>query len=113
MPKERNGMALAGFLLSLLSVPLFVTGFLCMLQLCLFPFMAVIFGEAAGLIALFGIVLSAIGNRRSYGDNMGGAGLSLVGLLVGTVVLTLTLSVVALWVGSSLAGSTLLPVLIY
>ena len=111
MKQESNGMAVTGFLLSILSVPLFVAGFLCMLGVMLFPFMAVVFGEAAGLIALFGIVLSAIGNAHSYGDNVGGAGLSVAGLLIGTMVLTLVLSVTALWITTSAMGIELLPTL--
>ena len=111
MKKEQNGMAVAGFILSMLSLPLFITGFLCMLGVILYPFLALVFGEAAGLIALFGIVLSAIGNGRSYGDNVAGAGLSIAGLLLGTMVLTLVLSVTALWITTSVMGIQLLPAL--
>ena len=112
MDREKNGMAVAGFMLSTISLPLFVVAFLCMIQVLLFPFMAVIFGEAAGLIAVFGIVLSAIGNARSYNENTRGAGLSIAGLLVGTVVLTLVLSATALWISTTAMGFTLLPALI-
>lgn len=96
MDKKVNGMAIAGFVLSLSAVPLLAAAFLCLIGMMLIPFLSVIFGEAACLIAIGGIVLSAIGVYRSYGDEGCGAGMSLAGLVVGTVVVTLVLAVVAL-----------------
>ena len=109
MPKEKNSLAVAGFILSILSLGLYVAAFLCAIEILLFPFMAVILGKAAGIIAMFGIIFSAIGNGKSYKDGVSGAGLSLVGLLLGVLVLTLVLSSVALWVVTANMGVQLLP----
>lgn len=98
MEKQKNGMAIAGFALCASAVPLLAAGFLCVIQVILTQFVGVIFGEAAGLIAVFGIVLSGIGLHRSYREDMGGAGFSVAGLIVGTVIVTLTLSIAAFMV---------------
>ena len=76
MDKKVNGMAIAGFVLSMCAVPLLTVAFLCLIGVMLIPFLAVIFGEAACLIAIGGIVLSAIGVYRSYSEDFGGAGMS-------------------------------------
>lgn len=96
MKKMHNAMALSGFILSVCSVPLFAAAFLALIGLILIPFMSVVFGEMAALLAIFGICLSAIGVRLSYREGMGGAGFSIAGLITGTVVLTLVLAFTAL-----------------
>ena len=110
MEREKNGMATAGFVVSMVSLPLLVLALLCLAGVFLKPFLAVIFGEAAGFTALFGIALSGVGSHRSYQENTAGAGFSLAGLLTGTVVLTLVLAVTVLWIVAGERGSALLPV---
>lgn len=92
MDRQKNGMAIAGFALCASAAALLVTAFLCLIGLMLTGFVGVIFGEAAGLTAIFGISLSGIGQCRSYREDMGGGGMALAGLLTGTVVVTLTLA---------------------
>ena len=104
MKKEKNGMAIAGFVLCVSAVPMLVAGFLCLIRVMLTAFVGVVFGEAAGLTAIFGIALSGIGHHRSYRENMGGGGLALAGLLSGTVVVTLTLAVAAALIVGWAAG---------
>lgn len=96
MKKTRNSMALAGFILCACSVPLFAAAFLCLINVMLIPFLGVVFGEAAGMLAIFGICLSAIGVHRSYQENTGGAGFALAGLVTGTVILTLVLAITSI-----------------
>jgi len=96
MKKINNGFALAGFVVSVCSVPLFAAAFLCLIGVMLIPFLTVIFGEMAGMLAIFGICLSAIGVHHSYREDVRGAGFSLAGLVTGTVILTLVLAVTAL-----------------
>lgn len=98
MEERKNGMAIAGFVLSVSSVPALAAGFLCLIRVMLTPFLSVIFGEMAGMVAIFGIVLSAIGHSRSYQEDMGGGGFALAGLLTGTVTVTLTLALAALMI---------------
>ena len=96
MMKERNGMATAGFVLSLCSIPLFVSGLLCLIGVMLNTLIGLVFGAAAGVTAVSGIVFSAIGNHKSYEEGVCGTGLSLAGLLAGTIVLTLVLAALTL-----------------
>jgi len=111
MKKINNGFALAGFIVSVCSAPLLAAAFLCLIGVMLIPFMSVILGEMAGMLAVFGICLSAIGVRRSYQDETNGAGFSLAGLVTGTVVVTLVLAITALLIVCAANGtySPLLP----
>ena len=104
MKKTNNPMALAGFIVSVCSVPLFAAGFLCLIGVMLIPFMAIVFGEMAGMLAVFGICLSAVGVRHSYREENGGAGFALAGLLTGTVIVTLVLAFAALLIVCGIAG---------
>lgn len=104
MKKEKNGMAIAGFTLCACSVLMLAAGFLCVIRVMLTAFVGVVFGEAAGLTAIFGIALSGIGHHRSYREDMGGGGLALAGLLTGTVIVTLTLAVAAAMIVAWAAG---------
>lgn len=105
MKKINNGFALTGFIVSVCSVPLLAAAFLCLIGVMLIPFMSVILGEMAGMLAAFGVCLSAIGVRRSYQEEMGGAGFSLTGLVTGTVVITLVLAITALLIVCAANGS--------
>jgi len=92
---ERNGMALAGFVVSVSAVLLFAAGFLCLIGVMLTTFLGFVFGGAAGIAAMTGLALSSIGVKRSYGD-CGGAAFALAGLVTNTFALTLVLAMTAL-----------------
>ena len=96
MIKERNGMAVAGFIFSLCGLPLFAAGLLCLIGLMLNTLIGLVFGAMAGVTAVTGIIFSAIGHHKSYEEGVRGAGMSLAGLLTGAVVLTLVLASLAL-----------------
>ena len=98
MKKDRNAMAIAGFVLTLCALSLFAAAFLCLIGVMLTPFLSVIFGEAAGLIAIFGIVLCGIGHHRSYRETMNGGGMALTGIVLGTIVVTMVLMIAALMI---------------
>jgi hypothetical protein len=71
-----QGMAIAGMILGILSIPLNLTGWLC-----------------PGVLGLLGLILSAIGLKTSKGRAMAIAGLvtSIIGLLIAGVILLLNL----------------------
>lgn len=92
---ERNGMALAGFVVTVCAVLLFAAGFLCVIGVMLNTLIGFIFGGAAGLAALTGLALSGIGMKRAFSDSCG-AGFALAGLITGTFALTLVLAMTAL-----------------
>ncbi|HIS86470.1 MAG TPA: hypothetical protein IAB50_12960 [Candidatus Faecivicinus avistercoris] len=95
MEEKRNGMAVAGFVLALCSAGLFAAGLLCLIGVMLTTFLSFVFGGMAGVAALLAIVFSAIGNYKARGE-AGGAGLSMAGLILGTMVVTLVLAMTAL-----------------
>ena len=105
MKKTNNPMALSGFIVSVCAAPLFAAAFLSLIGLILIPFMSVVFGEMAGMLAIFGICLSSIGVRHSYRENVGGAGFALAGLLTGTVIITLVLAITALLIVCAVSGT--------
>jgi len=98
MRNEKNGLALAGFAVSVASVGLFAAGLLCLIGVMLTASMSFVFGGAAAAASATGIVLSGVGHYRSYEDGVGGAAFSLAGLLAGTVGLTLVLVMTALMI---------------
>lgn len=98
MKSERNGMAVAGFVLSVCAVLLFATGLLCLIGVMLTTFLSFVFGGMAGITAIIGITFSGIGNFKARSLNAHGAGLSMAGLIVGTMVITLVLAMIALLV---------------
>lgn len=93
--RRGNGMAIAGFVVSLSSILPLAAGFLCLINVMLNSLVGVIFGSVALLTAATGVVFSGVGHYRSYEENAHGAGLSLAGLLVGTAVITLCAAVAA------------------
>lgn len=111
MKKINNTLALSGFVVSVCSAPLFAAAFLSLIGVMLIPFMSIVFGEMAGMLAIFGICLSAIGVRHSYRDDIGGAGFALAGLLTGAVVITLVLAFATLLIVCAAYGiyNPLLP----
>ena len=82
MEKNSNGMALAGFILSLCSAPLFAAGFLCLIGVMLAPCLSLVFGTLAGSVAAMGVALSGIGNYRSHKPDTTGAGFSVAGMII-------------------------------
>ncbi len=95
MEKTANGMAIAGFVLAVCAAGLFAAGLLCLIGVMLTALLSFVFGGMAGIAAILAIVFSAIGNYKAHGD-AGGAGLSMAGLILGTVAATLVLAMAAL-----------------
>lgn len=95
MDKRRNGMAVAGFVLALCSAGLFAAALLCLIGVMLATSLSFAFGGMAGVAATLAIVFSAIGCYKGRGG-AGGSGLSMAGLILGTMALTLTLAMAAL-----------------
>ena len=103
MRGEENGLALTGFVLSLCSAGLYAAGLLCLMGVMLSRLLSFAFGGMAGAMAVTAVVLSGIGNYRSHGDGIRGAGFSVAGLIIGTMVITLVLSAVAMLVVAAVA----------
>ena len=98
MKLDKNSMAIAGCIMSICSVPLFAAGFLCLIGVMLSPTLALVFGTLAGAVGAAGVVVSGIGCYRSYSVEMRGAGFSIAGLIIGTMVLTLVLAIMTLMI---------------
>lgn len=101
MRGERNELALTGFVLSLCAAGLYAAGLLCLMGVMLSRMLSFAFGGMAGAVAVTAVALSGVGNYRSHGSGIGGAGFSVAGLIVGTMVITLVLAAVALLVVAS------------
>ena len=92
----KNGLAIAGFVVSLCAAGLFAAALLCLMGVMLYPCIGLLFGGMAFSTAITGVALSGVGDHRSRRPEARGAGFAVAGLIVGTVALTLTLAVAAL-----------------
>ena len=94
----KNGLAIAGFVVSLCAAGLFAAALLCLMGVMLYPCIGLLFGGMAFSPAIPGVALSGVGDHRSRRPEARGAGFAVAGLIVGTVALTLVLAVAALMI---------------
>lgn len=91
LPHEKNDMAVVGFAISALSIPLVALGILCLFGVIGSPFVGFFFIAPAIIASINGIIYSAIGHHRICERAFHGGAFSVAGLVIGSSMLSLSL----------------------
>ena len=76
----KNGLAIAGFVVSLCAAGLFAAALLCLMGVMLYPCIGLLFGGMAFSTAITGVALSGVGDHRSRRPEARGAGFAVLDL---------------------------------
>ncbi len=93
LPHEKNDIAVVGFAISVLAVPLVVLGLLCLFSVICKPLIGFFFIAPSILASVNGIIYSAIGHHRVCERAFHGAAFSVAGLVIGASSLSLALGI--------------------
>ena len=96
MRNKGNGLAVAGFVVAVCAALMFAGAMVCLVGGRAAMVWSMIVNGLAGAAAVAALVFSGIGNGKSRAQGVGGAGLSMAGLLVATSALTLVIASVVL-----------------
>ena len=95
LPHEKNDIAVVGFAISAVSIPLVVLGILCLFRVICNPVVGFFFIAPAILASINGIIYSAIGHHRVCERAFHDAAFSVAGLVIGASMLSFSLGALA------------------
>ena len=91
LPHEKNDIAVVGFAISAVSIPLVALGVLCLFGVICNPVIGFFFIAPAIIASVNGIIYSAIGHHRVCERAFHGGAFSVAGLVIGSSMLSLSL----------------------
>ncbi len=91
LPHEKNDIAVVGFAISALAIPLVALGVLCLFGVICNTVIGFFFIAPAIVAAINGIIYSAIGQHRVCERAFHGGAFAIAGLVIGASMLSLAL----------------------